>query len=406
MANFIYKVKDEQGKAYSAISEAENAKSLKKTLRDRGWYVISVHPAKEKIRAFFFLRRNVGLDALIMFTHQLCSMLDAGIPVLNALDLLWKQTDNPDFQIIISQIRNSLARGASFSESFNEFPEVFPPVYRALLGVADIGANLVKILRKLLEYLNNQREFMMKLKRAITYPAIVVVFAIVVVIIMLLWVIPVFQQVFRKINVELPLFTQLVINISATMRTLTFWIIATMLSIGFFYICKKYSATEKGRDTIDRFKLKIPFFGKIIYAAAISRTARSLSLLFGGGLPIAKSLEVARTTALNSRISKALAWVQRRIIEGAPLGVSLAETKVFPSFLVEMVSVGEESGTLIEMLDRISVHFEEEFDFRINRFLTTLEPMLIIFVGGLVVFILLSIYLPIFKLWGGLTGLR
>ena len=246
MPNFLYKVKDEQGKACSAISEAENVKSLKKALRDRGWYVISVHPAKEK-RAFFFLRRNVGLDALIMFTHQLCSMLDAGIPVLNTLDLLWKQTDDPDFQIVISQIRNSLARGASISASFNQFPEVFPPIYCALLGVADIGANLVKILRKLLEYLNNQREFMMKLKRAITYPAIVVVFAIVVMIIMLLWVIPVFQQVFKKINVELPLFTQIVINISVTMRTLTFWIIAAMLSIGFFYICKKYLPQKKER---------------------------------------------------------------------------------------------------------------------------------------------------------------
>lgn len=403
MANFLYRVKDEQGRVYSAISEAEDVKSLKKVLRDRGWYVIAVHPAKEK-RGFFFLKKKVGLDALIMFTHQLCSMLDAGIPVLNALDLIWKQTDDPDFQVVISQIRNRLARGSSISESFNEFPEVFPPIYRTLLGVADIGANLVKILRKLLEYLNNQREFIMKLKRAITYPVIVILFAIVVVIIMLLWVVPTFQQVFKKINIELPLFTQIVIKISDTMRTFGFWIIAIMLSIGLFYVYKKYSATEKGRDAIDGLKLKMPIFGKVIYAAAISRTVRSLSLLFGGGLPIAKSLEVASTTALNAKIAKALAWAQRRIVEGATLGSSLAETKAFPSFLVEMVSVGEESGTLVEMLDRVSIHFEEEFDFRINKFLTMLEPLLIIFVGGLVVFILLSIYLPIFKLWSGFTG--
>lgn len=403
MPNFIYKVRDEKGKLYSAVAEAQDIKSLKKSLRDHGWYVIDAHSLKER-KKFLFWTKRISLDSLIMFTHQLSSMLEAGIPMLNALDILWRQMDNTELQIVISQIRNKLSQGSSIQEAFNEFPDVFPPIYRSLLGVAEIGANLVKILRKLLEYLNNQREFVSKLKRAITYPAIVVVFAILIVILMLLWVIPTFQTVFAKINVELPLFTQIVLNISAAVRSFIFWVIAGSIGAVVYFFYKKFAATSLGRDKIDNFKLKLPIFGKIIYAASVSRTVRAFSLLVSSGLPIANSIDVAKDTALNTKISKALELTRRRIIEGSALGVSLAESKVFPSFLVEMVSVGEESGTLVDMLERLSVHFEEEFDFRLNRFLTLLEPMLIILVGGLVVFILLSIYLPIFKLWGGLSG--
>lgn len=405
MANFIYKVKDENGKAYSGVAEADDIKSLKNNLRDHGWYVIAARPLAGKPK-FLFLKRGVGLDNLIMFTHQLSSMLEAGIPMLNALDIIWKQIDNQRFQIIISQLKNKLAQGASISEAFNSFPDVFPMLYRALLSVADVGANLVKILRKLLEYLLDQREFLFKLKRAVTYPVIVICFAIVVVIIMLLWVIPTFQMVFTKIKVELPLFTQIIIKISMIIRTFYFWLAVVLISAVLGYIYKNFSATEKGREIVDRIKLRIFIFGPILEAACISRLVRSLSLLLSGGLPVARSIKVAKATAMNAKFSKALDSVERGITEGATLSASLAETKAFPSFLVEMVSVGEESGTLVEMLERVAVHYEENFDFKLNRFLTLLEPLLIIFVGGMVIFILLAIYLPIMKLWSGLTGTR
>ena len=403
MTTFIYKIKDENAKVYSGVSDAEDIKSLKISLRDHGWYVIAVHPLAKRPK-LFFLKKGVGLDDLIMFTHQLGSMLEAGIPMLRAMDILWKQIDNPRLQIVVSQLKNKLAQGASITEAFNSFPDVFPVLYRALLGVADVGANLVKILRKLLEYLLNQKEFLFKLKKAITYPVIVICFAVVVVIIMLIWVIPTFQIVFVKINVELPLFTQIVIKISMLMRTFYFWVAAVLISAALVYLYKKFSATKRGRDIIDELKLKLFIFGPIIEAACISRLVRSLSLLLSGGLPIAKSIEVSKATAINTKFIKALDTVGKKITEGTTLAASFALTKAFPSFLVEMISVGEESGTLIEMLERVAVHYEENFDFKLNRFLTLLEPLLIIFVGGLVIFILLSIYLPIMKLWGGLVG--
>jgi type IV pilus assembly protein PilC len=195
-----------------------------------------------------------------------------------------------------------------------------------------------------------------------------------------------------------------VIAISNLVCSFNFWIAAIVLVAAGIFAFKKFAATTAGRAQIDRIKLKLPIFGPIIYFSAIARLVRSLSLLVSSGLPLAQSIEVVKETALNSKISDALDWAKRRVEEGAPLGVSLEETETFPSFFVEMVTVGEESGTIVDMLDKVSVHYEEEFEFRLNRFLTILEPVLIIFVGGLVVFILLSIYLPIFKLWGGISG--
>lgn len=405
MITFIYKVRDENGKVYSGVADAEDVKSLKNSLRDHGWYVTSVASAASR-QPFLLFSRKVSLDDLIMFTHQLGSMLEAGIPILRALDILWRQTTNPYFQLVISQIKNKLSQGASLSDAFNEFPEIFPVLYRALLTVADVGANLVKILRKLLTHLLDQKEFLFKLKKAITYPLIVICFAVVVVIIMLMWVIPTFRMVFTKLHVELPLFTQIILKVSQALRTWQFWSVSGLVLAASVYASKKFAATKKGREAIDRFKLKLLIFGPIIEAACLSRMVHSLSLLLSGGLTVVKSLQVAKDTAMNTKFSNALSLVEQRITEGSPLGASMAQTQAFPSFLVEMVSVGEESGTLSDMLDRVAVHYEENFDFKLNRFLTMLEPMLIIFVGGLVVFILLAMYLPITKLWSGLSNLR
>jgi type IV pilus assembly protein PilC len=275
-------------------------------------------------------------------------------------------------------------------------------MYLSLLQVAEVGANLVKILRKLMEYLTHEREFIGKLKRAITYPMIVVLFAFMVVLLMLFWVIPTFEQVFAKIKVELPLFTQIIIKISQVVRSFYFWVFAVGGGYCAHVFYKKYAATKSGRRHIDRIRLKIPVFGKIIYSGAIARFVQALSLLLGGGLPIAQGLEAAKGSILNSKLIDAVDWASKRIREGSPLGVSLGETQVFPTFLIEMINVGEESGSLVDMLDKVAAHFEEDFDFRLNKFLTILEPVLIILVGGMVIFILLTIYLPIFKLWGGL----
>ncbi len=403
MATF-YKVKDELGRVYTGVSEKEDVRALKKTLHDRGWYVIKVAPFKERKESFF--QKKVGLEDLIMFTHQLCSMLEVGIPILRALDILWKQVSNVRLQVVISRIKDRLAEGKSLYEAFGEFPDVFPLIYRSLLGVAQTGAGLVTVLSKLVEYLNNQRVFISKIKRATTYPLVVIAFAILVVILMLVWVVPTFQVVFGRINVELPLITQIILNISALMRSVLFWVIIGIFSILATFFYKKIAVTSYGRYKIDSLKLKLPILGNLLYTASLARFIRSLGLLLSAGLPIGRSLETAKAVVINKKITRSLDSVEKRITEGVSLSDSLAETRIFPSLLSQMVAVGEESGTLSEMLDKVSAHFEEELDYRLNKFLTLIEPLLIIFVGGIVVFVLMSIYLPVFKLWGGIVGMR
>jgi len=401
MARFIYRVKDDTGKTFTGTLEAENAKVVRRKLRDSGYYVVGVSPHKDKGK-FVFFERRVSLDTLLMFTHQLSSMIGAGLPILLSLDILWRHIEDTRMQLVISQIKDRLNRGKSLSQAIAEFPKIFPPMYRALLSVAETGGGLVPILKKLVEYLTIQKQVISKIKRASTYPLTVLGFAIGVVILMLTFVVPTFQKVFTKLRIELPALTQLVLKVSALTRSLYFWIVIVVIGVGVFFLYKLFTSRPGLRLKMDRWKLKLPLLGKVFYLASISRFVRSLGLLLGAGLSASKSMKIAKATAINKHIERSLDWVEKRIIEGMSFSEAIGETKMFPNVLVEMVAVGERSGTLVEMLEKMAVHFEEELDFYLNKLLTMLGPALIVLVGGLVVFILIAIYLPIFTLWGKL----
>lgn len=400
MATF-YKIKDESGKSYIGISDSDDIRNLKKSLSEAGWFVVKIYPVKESRYTLF--RKKVGLDSLVMFTHQLGSLVEAGVPFLRTLDILWRQTDEPMLQIVISQMKESLGKGSSLSEALSKFPDVFPPVYCALLRVAETGGELVVTLKKIREYLEYQRVFISRIKRATIYPLIVIGFAVLVVILMLVWVIPTFQAVLTQLKVELPFFTQMVLAISSVLRSVGFWIGIILLILLMFIFHKRFFAIPAVRYKIDSLKLRLPVFGSIIYTAIIARFVRSLSLLLGTGVPIARSLDVLRPVIINKKMIRVIDSLQKNIAEGSSISNSLAKARIFPMLLIQMVAVGEESGTLPEMLEKVSVHFEEVLDYRINKFLTAIEPLLIILVGGVVVFILLSVYLPIFKVWQGLA---
>ncbi|RLJ02971.1 MAG: hypothetical protein DRP08_04070, partial [Candidatus Aenigmatarchaeota archaeon] len=361
MPKFVYKVKDDKGRAFSGVLEAENVKELRRKLRDTGYYVVSISPEKRKLSIF---KQKIDLDTLLAFTHQLSLMIDSGLPILMVLDILWKEIENPRMQMIISQIKNSLNEGESLSKAVSRFPQVFPPMYRALLSVAETSGELSFVLKRLTEYLNTQKQFITKTKRASTYPILVIIFAIMVVLLMVILVVPTFQKVFAQIRVELPPLTKMIINISKMTRSLSFWLIVGALSAMIFFLYKLTKKNPKGALMLDRVKLKLPVFGKIFYTASLERFARSLSLLLGGGLPAAQSIRVAKQTVVNKEIENSLDWVERRISEGSSLNEALRETKIFPAFFIEMVAVGEQSGTLHEMLEKVASHFEEVLDYK------------------------------------------
>ncbi|HEC68873.1 MAG TPA: type II secretion system F family protein [Candidatus Omnitrophica bacterium] len=395
MPKFAYKIRDKEGRLLEGILEATDKSSLIKSLSDKGYFVVRVSSYKEVKRIF---SRKVSLDTLIMFTHQFGSLIAAGIPIISALEILWRQAEDKVFQLVISEVRNRLSEGGTLSGAFERFPNIFPEIYPSLLKVAERGGTLPKILKDIRDYLDKRRENLMKLKRAITYPLIVIIIAILAVGAMMLFVVPVFKKVFAKINVSLPFLTRILMDVSDF--SVKFWWLGPVLIILGFFLYKKCYSTEKGRYRIDYWKLKLPLLGKLVFTASLGRFVHSFSLLVGGGLPLTESIETAKRSCANKVMEEKLDYVLERVIQGKGIGTSLEETKYFPPFITEMISIGEESGTLVEMLDRIALHLEEELDYRLNKFLTLLEPILIVMVGGMVMFVLLSMYLPIFTLWG------
>jgi type IV pilus assembly protein PilC len=403
MNTFVYRAKDEKGNMISGVLEADNKKILRKKIYETGYYLMDAQVKKSK-RGLFLFEDKVKLDTLIMFTQQLAAMLESGLPILKCLEVMWREINHSKMQIIISQLRNKLNSGSSISAAMREFPDVFPYMYCTLLTVAETGAGLVPILKKLLEYLCVQKDVVRRVKKACIYPLIVVAVSILVVFLMLLFVVPTFQKVFLKTKVALPFVTQIVVNLSAAAKNPYSWMTIGGLIFTAWFLYKKMLKVPKFRLRIDRVKAKLPVFGKLFYTLSLSRFVRSLSLLLAGGLPLIKSIEIAKTVVVNREIERSLEWAQKRIITGGFLSEAIRETRAFPSILVEMIAVGEHSGRLAELLEKVAAHFEEEINIGVNKYLTMLEPFLILFVGGIVMFILLAVYLPVLKLWQILPG--
>ncbi|MBN2483519.1 MAG: type II secretion system F family protein [Candidatus Omnitrophica bacterium] len=399
MTKFIYKVRDRQGKLLTGTLEAEDKRALVRRLSDYGYFVVYVKKFPTQIS---WIGQKIPLDAVILFSHKLSSMISAGIPILRCLHILWEQTEDKGMQLVISEIENDLEKGASLSTALKRFPEVFSPIYINLIEVAERGGVLAEILKKIVVFLERQRELQMRMKKALTYPTIILGIAVFVFVLMMFFVVPVFRGVFAKLNVSLPLFTQGILAVSDFFRT-CWWSIPVIAIVMIFWY-RRYDRTESGRYRIDVCKLQIPIIGDLILTAALARFTYAFSLLVVGGVPLVYSIESAKKSAANKVIEAKFDYIKEKIIHGGSLSEAMAATKFFPSFLTEMIAIGEESGTLGDMLKIVGVHMDEEVDYRINKFVTMVEPIAIVLIGIIVAAILIALYSPVFTLWGRLEG--
>ncbi len=400
MAYFIIHVKDDNGRNLQAVIEAKDKNEAKQKVRNENYFFISAEPCKKD--AVF--SRSVPFKSLAMFTHRLMSMLETGIPILAAMNILWRQTEDTTIQLVVSHLKLQLEEGASISAAMDDFPKIFPPVYRSLMRVGEMGGSLVPILRKLSEYLDYQSKVIERTKRATMYPTFVIGFALVVIIAMFAFVVPTFQKVLFKLNVPLPMVTKIVLIFSSMIRSPWFIIgFPLVLIIGYkvFTECKK---DKRMGLAIDRMIFKLPYFGEILYLFSLNHVIRSLSILLGAGVPIMDSFDLASATAANKVTTAEMTSVKTQLEQGRSLYDSFRSIKEFPVMLVEMIGIGESSGLLVNVLEKVTKHFDEEVDYQINRFLTILEPALTIFVGVIVVVTLLAIYLPIVSIWQGLMN--
>jgi len=401
MASFLYKAKDEEGHTLFGLIQAQDLKDVKKQMRGSENYFISAQPYDVRN----LTGKHLKLDELLMFTNRLSYMIEAGLPILKALTILWKQSDNKDTQIVISYIRTKLENGLNLQEAFGFFPKVFPPMYLAMISVAELGGGLPKILRKLSQYLQDQKAFITRMKRATTYPAFVLGFAVLVILGMFMFVVPIFQKVISQLHGDLPVITKILFGISAFLRNIYCMAGVLLAGVAVFFIWRSLYKIKNFRIRIDSWKLKAPLLKEVFYPLYVGRFIRSLGILLSSGVPLLESIKVAKTTLVNARIETAVTEIEKQASEGSNLYDAFKSTKTFSYLLVDMIGIGEKSGKLTQILENMATYLEEEADYKLAKFLTLLEPALIIFVGGAVLFVMLGIYLPVFSIQSSLRSM-
>ena len=342
------------------------------------------------------LGEKVKQKDVVIFTRQLATMIDAGLPIMQALDLLARQTENKTFSGVIAKVKHEVESGSALAESLTKHPKVFDELYINMVSAGEVGGMLDTILTRLAAYMEKAVKLKSKVKSALIYPISIISVAVLVTALLLIYVIPVFGDMFASFGEELPLPTQIAINLSDIAIAYFWYIVAG--SVGAVFGIRTYHKTERGRRVIDGILLKLPIFGDIFRKAAVARFTRTLSTLVSSGVPILDSLAITGKTAGNKVIENAVFAARQSISEGRTLTDPLIESQVFPPMVCQMINVGETTGALDTMLSKIADFYDDEVDTAVSNLTTLMEPMVILFLGVIIGGIVVSMYMPIFQL--------
>lgn len=379
---------------------AHNKQALAATLRDERILPVSISEKSTELSLPW--QNRVSAKELALFTRQFSVMLDAGLPLVECLNILSAQQENKTFRSALEQIRTDVESGATLADAMKRHPKIFDKLFINMIAAGEAGGILDTILQRLSLFAEKN----VKLKRAVVsasvYPAIIVLVAIVIVFVIMIWVIPVFATLFESLNAPLPLPTRIVMQASAFMAqfALPIIIFAVLAAVG----CNYFYKTDNGRLMIDSMILRVPLVGIVLKKIAISRFSRTLSTLLVSGIPILEGLDITAGTAGNIVIHNSIQQARKEVEEGKTLVEPLKKTKIFPPMVTQIVGVGEQTGQLDQMLEKLADYYEEEADAAIANLLTLLEPLMIVFLGGIIGGIVISMYLPIFTLIGRLAG--
>jgi len=405
MAKFFYIARDLTGKRTEGIIESDNIGNVVINLRRKNLTPVEINIIEEKgitkiEKKERRKRGRVSLGELAIFSRQFATMLDAGVSIIDILSDLSEQTLNKYFKEVLENIKKDIQAGSNFSNAISKYPNIFSLLYVALVKSGEESGNLVGVMSELSSYIEDQIVLLRKLRQALSYPAVILVFFIGVVSFVFLFLIPKFQSIFSSFGAKLPGLTLLIFKLSQIfLKFLPLFIGFIFLLAIFIYF---YRNTKTGRWQIDLLKLKFPLIGKLMHKIALSRFSRSLSTLIAGGVSINSALEIVAGTTGNVIIEDVIKKVRKGVIGGKVLNEEMKKYKIFPPILVRMVRVGEETGRLEDMLNRVSKFFRDEVDATINILTSIIEPVLIIGLGIIVGIVVLAIYLPIFKLAGTL----
>ncbi len=394
MQRFQFKARNEKGVLRRGVVEAASKKVAVEMLRKRGLYIVELHPQGQG-NSMMELFNKVKFDDVVNFTRQLATMISAGLSLTDSLNILKAQVPGP-FQVKIESILRSVEGGSTFADALKEHEDVFSKVYVALVRAGESAGVLDTILSRLADNLEKQREFRAKTKGALIYPVIVLIGMAIVGVVMMVFVLPKLTSMYQDFNADLPMVTKILMGISNFVAKT--WYLAIMVVAGIMYFLKWWRTTEFGALKYDQLMLKLPVFGKIKQMVIVAEFARTLSLLVGAGVPLVDGLKIVQGVVGNQVYSRALKRVATDVEKGNVLAISLAKEEAFPMIVSQMVSAGEQTGKLDEILRRLAIYFETESEHAIKNLSTAMEPIIMVILGLGVGFMIIAIIVPIYNL--------
>jgi type IV pilus assembly protein PilC len=351
---------------------------------------------KDLLAGLSFMKPKVTKKDLVIFTRQFSTMIDAGLPLVQGLQILAEQSENPTFKAMLKEITRDVEGGSTLAEAMKKHPQVFDNLFVNLVAAGEVGGILDTILRRLAGFIEKAEKLKSQIKGAMTYPIVVVAIAIIVISVILIFVIPVFQDMFKSFGKALPVPTQIVVDMSDFMKSKSHYLLGAVFAIVFAF--KKYRNSKGGRKTTDTLFLKLPVFGDLLKKTAVARFTRTLGTMLASGVPILDALEIVAKTSGNVVIEEILYEVRGSIAEGQTIAEPLSENDIFPGMVIQMISVGEATGALDTMLEKIADFYDDEVDAAVSALTSMLEPLLMLFLGGSIGGLVIAMYLPIFQM--------
>lgn len=398
MPSFLYRARDKQGALVTGSLEAASVVEIESSLDRMGLIPINVSQGKAsfKLPEFKHLFEKIPQQEIIVFSRQLATLFSAGVPLTKSLFTLERQASTAAFKKIIKSLRDDIEAGSTLAASLRKHPSVFPELYSSMVEAGEAGGILDEVLKRLASMLERNSENRAKIKSATLYPKIVVGGLVIAIIILMSFVVPKFAMLYSSFKIELPLPTRILIALSNFAGR--YWYIVFIGAIGSFLAFKAFLRTDKGKDTWDKLILKMPVFGPIFQKSVLSRFSRVLGSLYRSGLPILQSLDIVSRAVDNRMIAAEIKRIETEVRAGKPLSEELGKSGQFPPMVVQMVAVGEDTGGLDEMLDKVSDYYDQEIDAAIRNLAATLEPILLAFIFGIVLFLALAIFLPMWDI--------
>lgn len=397
---YAYKVRDKTGNVVEGVLEADSQALVANKLRQMGYVPVAIarqqtSAMKKEIKIPGF-GGKVKLKELSVFSRQFATMINSGLTLLRSLSILAEQTESKPLAAVINVVREDVEKGASLSQALSRHPKVFSRLYVAMVRAGETGGVLDSVLLKLAATIEKQVELRQKVKSAMTYPVAVLALVLLIVTAMLIFIVPTFENMYASLQGTLPLPTRILMLVS---KIVAKWFpLLVVAELVFAWLFKRWIATDGGRAHWDRVKLRIPIFGNLVHKTALARFSRTLSVLLRSGVPILESLEITSETVGNTVMARAIKDVQESVKSGEPLARPLANHPTFPPMVVQMMAVGEETGALDEMLDKIGSFYEQEVEAIVNALTSLLEPILIVILGGTVGGMVVALYMPMFKI--------